>query len=120
MAIFPCSVGKHFYPGPQLAAYFNVAKGDDVDGWKLRLCPGHVSEIQGDLAQFKVDIADDAVGRSNFAPQCVTCLQPTGEVDWQLFVTIYPTKQEREDYWTALHVDCNVPARWTENKVNRK
>jgi hypothetical protein len=40
---------------------------------------------------------------------CLTCSQPLTEVGWQLFITAYPTQDERKDYWARIHTDCRLP-----------
>lgn len=120
MAIFPCSVGLHRYVGPQRAAYFSLAHDQDATSWKLRLCPQHISSVQHDLAQFEFDAFDNALAVAGPTPQCVTCLKPADETDWQFFATCYPANNERKDYWGKLHVNCTLPDELTQNKVVRQ
>jgi hypothetical protein len=111
MALFPCVRGPHTFRGKASSVYVGLlADGVDADRWKLRFCGSHLLEFNQDLAQFKVTIENDAVRANGSLDTCLACLKPAGEVDWQLFVTVYPANQEREDYWGKLHVDCRVPA----------
>jgi len=47
MALFPCSVGGHRYPGRAQHAYLNVVNGASTDRMHLRLCEGHFAEVVG-------------------------------------------------------------------------
>lgn len=114
MAYMPCDVGRHFNPGRNVNAYFARGSGSVMDRWNLRLCPGHWSEYQRDLAEFEVDPANTALSSFSANDTCLTCSEPVGEGGDQLFVTSYPTKQERKDYWARVHHDCNLPVGWSK------
>jgi hypothetical protein len=109
MAFAPCDVGPHRHSGPNRGHYIAVVKGDSADRWSLRICDGHLADVEKHLAQFEVSFTDDATGFNGAPTSCLTCLEPTNEVDWELFITGYPAKNERKDYWSKLHVNCRLP-----------
>ena len=107
MAYHPCIAGPHYNPAKNYLVYVALVQGELSQRYRLRFCRNHFSAVQEDLAEFKVSPEDGTVGPLESAPpNCLACGQPTSEVDWQLFVTSYPTQHEREDYWSRLHVDC--------------
>src|SRR5262245_25084304 len=106
MALFPCRVGMHHFKGKSNTVYVGlVHEGTDGDRYKLRFCDRHLLEVYEYLSQFKVLIEDDAVSTNGTLETCLACGKPATEVDWKLFVTVYPSHQEREDYWCQLHVN---------------
>jgi len=110
MALFPCARGPHPFKGKANSVYVGLAiPGRDDQRWKLRLCDTHLLEIDKDLAEFKVVIENDEIRRHGLMDTCLACLEPTEELAWQCFITVYPANEEREDYWGKLHVDCEVP-----------
>jgi len=111
MAFFPCDFGPHpNRKGRNQNLYVGVVSGEDATRWSLRLCQIHFADVQEHLAQFEVVWTDDAAGFFGAVHSCLACLQPAGEVDWQLFVSSYPANNERKDYWAKLHINCEVPA----------
>lgn len=110
MARFPCDRGPHRYRGPQQTIYIGIVKGTESQRYKLRLCPHHFSAAQDYLAEFKVDPVDGTCAWFGTGAKCVACLQPMDELGWQFFSTVYPTNDEREDYWGGLHDRHDPPS----------
>lgn len=109
MSNLPCSVGPHFSPFVKRNGYLHAwAPGISWDR-RLRFCNLHGTIAQENLAEFKWDSTDLTAGAVSVPTKCVTCLQPVNETGLHLSLTYYPSKDEREDYWTRLHLDCELP-----------
>jgi hypothetical protein len=88
--------------------YPAVVRGGDSVRRKLRLCPGHFdtyTEMLGEYAQ----PAQDSFVESRVIT-CFVCHAPVDYAEVQLFVTVYPLKAERQDYWAPIHGDCGPQA----------
>jgi len=110
MAYFPCDYGSHYNPRKNHLVYVGVGAGTEMSRHRLRFCQAHVSAVQEYLAQFKVDPANGTVaGGDVMLANCLSCSQPVDQTGRQLFVTCYPPNDEREDYWSRIHVDCSLP-----------
>ena len=110
MAFHPCMAGPHYNPAKNFLVYVGLMGPQELQRYRLRFCRNHFGAIQEDLAEFKVSPEDGTVGPlEGPSAKCLACGKPASEVDWQLFVTCYPTQHEREDYWSRLHVNCRLP-----------
>jgi len=108
MAYLPCSMGKHRHPGRNTNLYVGVlSHGDPLRG-SGRLCPVHWREVQNSLSQFEVDTESGTLSDPSFEGLCLTCLKPVHEGGSQVFLTSYPAKNERKDYWARLHESCDL------------
>lgn len=109
MAPRQCQAEGHVNLGRSILTYVRLSLGEVQNRYRLRFCPRHNAAVQEDLSQFKVDPDSGALsGGDALMTQCFSCRQPIGESDWYLYVTSYPTKNEREDYWSRLHVNCSI------------
>jgi len=116
MARFPCSIGNHFNRGRNQTVYVAVGRRGDFARERLRLCASHFGVFQDNLAQFEVPSENDTVSANWATPtNCVACLEPVDEGDWQVYVTCYPPDNQRKDYWGNLHVDCQLPRHLTSS-----
>ena len=110
MAYNPCAVGPHFNPLKNYLSYISWGRGNDMRRYRLRFCAMHIAVLQEDLAEFKVNPVDGTVSGGNAAmTHCLACSEPLDKVAWQVFVTCYPPNNEREDYWSHVHVGCQLP-----------
>lgn len=109
MALFPCDRHGSRQYGPNFGTYVAIGSGFDLERYYLRLCTVHARELQSRLDKFKLDPDGYTVSNNRRAPACPTCGNVVDEIGRQLFVTHYPTKHDREDYWSQLHEDCPVP-----------
>jgi len=110
MAIKPCSVGTHRNPLRSNYYYVTVAHQTENQSGRLRLCPTHSRVAQEYLTKFEVNPEDGALSGGEAAEsECLSCRKPVGELDWKVFITCYPAKDQRKDYWTNIHVDCSLP-----------
>src|SRR5262245_57292560 len=110
MALYPCDFEHHWYPGPQRAFYVAYGKAQDFRRWKLRLCGVHAADIHEYLAEFELGTVENTARRPGaYVTYCLACREPVGEVGWQVYVTGYPAKDERKDYWAGIHPDCRLP-----------
>lgn len=108
--IYPCDVGEHRAPGAQIGLYPARLDAGGEARRKLRLCQRHWSEIEPCLAQYEVLEDGRVAGDLDALTVCPTCLKPLDEALAQIFVTSYPTKNDRKDYWFQVHQDCSVPS----------
>ena len=104
-----CQVNGHPLFTASSLFYVGLQHGSDVSRYRLRFCRIHAASIHEDLAQFEVD-ADDGTLRGGdlVSSQCFSCGQPVDELGWYVFMTGYPTKDQRKDYWSRLHVECSI------------
>lgn len=111
MPIPYCSYDGHFWPRKKHLFYIGVGRGGDVQRWRLRFCPSHVLDVQEYLSQFEVtsEYATLRDGGSQFR-NCLPCGKPADQLSAQLFITGYPTQDERKDYWANVHIGCQLPA----------
>ena len=110
MAFFPCDYGPHYNPRRNFLTYVGIGRGTEFSRWRLRFCQAHVGAVQEYLAEFKVNPENGTVAGGDAAvSKCVSCLEPVDPTGRQLFVTCYPPEDEREDYWSHIHIDCTVP-----------
>lgn len=109
MAFLPCMQGPHRTPTRNVNVYVGVLGPETADRTSFRLCLDHWNSIEHDLAEFEVDPVDLTGSPGGYSSKCVTCLQPADEVRRQVFVTAYPAKNERKDYWGKLHDPCRLP-----------
>lgn len=109
MAQYPCSNDNAAYRGAQQTIYVALVRGSESSRYKLRLCPSHFTSAQDHLAEFKVDPTSGTPAWFGTGAKCITCLEPLDEYGWQVFLTVYPANQEREDYWSGLHDHHEVP-----------
>jgi len=110
MAFFPCDDGPHYNPRRNYLVYVGVGSGTEFTRWRLRFCEAHLSLIQEHLAQFKVNPEDGTVsGGDPMRSDCLSCSQPVDQTGRNVFLTCYPPKNEREDYWARIHVDHSLP-----------
>lgn len=109
MAQYPCSTDNAPYKGAQQTIYVALVRGSESSRYKLRLCPSHFASAQDHLAEFKVDPTSGTPAWFGTGAKCITCFKPMDEYGWQVFLTVYPANQEREDYWGCLHDQHEVP-----------
>jgi hypothetical protein len=104
MALFPCAVGEHRYPGRQQAMYPALVNGADATRARLRLCPKHFDAFAEKLADHcrnAQQAFDDPMLLA-----CGVCGKLVEDSAWQFFVTVYATGADRQDWWAPLHEDC--------------
>lgn len=111
MALRPCDDGAHRHPLRNSYYYLALVGPADESRRRLRLCPSHSLQIQNDLSEYEVDPVNGALRIPDNEARCFSCHQPALQGCWNVFVTGYPAKDEREDYWTRVHIDCSLP-RW--------
>jgi hypothetical protein len=109
MAVLPCKVGMHPHPYRNVNCYVGHFVGPTAQRYSGRYCPGHWDEIQSGLAQFEVDPERLTLSDSTSQGLCLTCLEPVDEFGGQVFITSYPAKNQRKDYWARVHVACFLP-----------
>jgi hypothetical protein len=119
MALLPCDFGPHRNLGRNISFYSSIGSGSFMERRSWRLCPRHWQEIEGGLAKFKVDPTSGALSSSIDQGLCLSCSEPVNELGRQLFVTCYPSQNNREDYWSRIHDDCSLPESWPKPEWGR-
>lgn len=110
MAFRRCQVDGHPIMGRSNLVYFGLVGAEDETRWRLRFCSVHARAVHQDLSQYEVSPDDGTLSGGDLVmTQCLSCGQPVDELGWRCFLTTYPTKNERKDYWASLHVNCRVP-----------
>jgi hypothetical protein len=105
-----CDFDGHFWPKKKHLFYVAVGSGGDFSRYRRRFCSHHVESIQEDLAEHELVTVDGAV-RSDYGhmADCFSCGEPVKEGGRQVFITGYPTQDERKDYWGRLHESHQLP-----------
>lgn len=111
MAYLPCLLGPHKHKGRNVNLYFGIARQGEMERRSGRACVLHWGEIERDLAQFEVDSDSGTLSDPTSEGLCFTCFKPVDKSRCQVFVTAYPAKDERKDYWAAIHSTCDLNAR---------
>jgi len=117
MAFFPCDIGPHPNPRRNINLYAGLADEVGVVRKSVRVCERHWGEIEPNLADFEVTAEEGAAGNFLMNTTCPSCRKPLHERGIQVFVTCYPAKDHRKDYWFQIHVGCRVPS-WFPDRVN--
>lgn len=106
-----CNWDGHFWPKKKCLFYIAVGNGGQYDRWRLRFCPAHAGEVHEYLSERELSIANLTVGASKIAAtNCFSCGQPVEHGGTQVFITGYPTQDERKDYWLEVHRSCRLPS----------
>jgi len=109
MAYFPCDRGPHFNPGRNVNLYLGLVGNGPDRRLTGRLCELHWREVESHLAEYEV-VPDDIAGSISLAPiPCATCKQPVHQGGARAFLTSYPAKNDRKDYWLNVHDPCGFP-----------
>jgi len=109
MAYLPCLIGPHRHRGRNSNVYLAIAREIEIERRSGRVCGVHWYEIERSLAQFEVDPDSGALCDPTSEGLCFSCLKPVRESGYQLFITSYPAKNERKDYWSRIHPLCDLP-----------
>lgn len=106
MAIFPCDHHGSRYTGPQQTLYPAIVDGGDVERKKQRLCAPCFREA----SEWCESHLNDATTEDE---QSGCCSCGNDEAPLWVFVTEYPAKQERQDWYGRL---CKGEC-WTQARV---
>lgn len=105
-----CSFDGHFWARKKHLFYIGIGRGGDLQRYRLRFCPSHVLDVEEYLAQYEVASEYVALGTGDSHwRRCLPCGKPADELSRQLFITGYPAKDERKDYWAQVHIGCRLP-----------
>ena len=109
---FPtCDFGPHAWLKKKHLVYVGLAVLGDVARYRLRFCPEHLAVLEEDLAEHDVEALNATVSTGDRrVVNCLSCGEPIDETGVQFFVTCYPTKDERKDYWFRVHAEHQPPA----------
>lgn len=110
MALFPCIVGNHKYPGPQQSAYLAALNGSFAARSKLRLCPEHLDAIGSWCEQHLQLIAvGEKMVVEGLEPD-LGCFECKGQgAKWQLFSNVFKRGNPQMDYYGQA-CDEHLPA----------
>lgn len=103
MAVFPCDVGQHRYPGAQRSAYLSiVGEGGRPETRKLRLCAQHFGDMNVRSAERLTLVEED----SQMSLVCDECSDARSNT---LFVRLYAENGEEPTQYAgdlcATHLD---------------
>jgi hypothetical protein len=108
MALYPCDVEPHRYPGPQQTVYPAIVQGSDAVRRRLRLCPHHFRDA---IARLEERAQSAQIDFFDARPlQCLVCQTEVSDSPWQFFATTYAKDEDRKDWWALLHSDCVAAA----------
>jgi hypothetical protein len=114
VAMLPCTACGHRQPLRNAGIYAHLWNGGVQEDFRLRLCPGHLTTFEDDLAKYEVMTPAYTASVVDSPSDCLTCRKPVAQTDWHFSATAYPAKDQRKDYWARLHTDCRLPA-WGQN-----
>lgn len=119
MAIYPCDVGNHSHARKNIHVYASFVTRDGDLRSRLRLCDLHWRAVQPDLAKHEVFEDGGLASDHGMGTPCPTCGEVLQEPLAQLFVTAYPSKDDRKDYWLRVHEACGSPSwlPWKEQEA---
>lgn len=107
MAMFPCVVGFHRFPGRANTIYVGLANGSFSERSKLRFCNKH-SATMTDFWRTNcqlVAIGDSTLVESDDPPtECTWCHK--ADQKWQVFVNTYIQGDDPRQYWGATCEGC--------------
>lgn len=105
-----CDFDGHFWPKKKHLFYVAVGNGADFSRYRRRFCAHHVETIQEDLAEHEIlPIEATVSSMDGRMANCLSCGEPVTERGRQVFITGYPTQDERKDYWGKLHDGHDLP-----------
>ena len=104
MALYPCDVTGHRYPGRQRTMYPAIMSGALASRRKLRLCKEHYDGFWEQLNLHAADAVEQAAPGA--APLCYLCDLAAAPTSSALYVTCYGDENVREDWYAPLHDNC--------------
>jgi hypothetical protein len=109
MAARRCQWEGHALLSSSHLFYIRIGQGELFERYRLRFCGAHARSVYEDLTQFEVNAEDGTLsGGDLVSSQCLSCGKPVDETGSYVFITSYPTKNERKDHWSRIHVDCRL------------
>lgn len=112
MSYFPtCDFESHPWLKKKHLVYVGLAHRGETSRYRLRFCPTHLGVLEEHLGDYEVMSLQATVGPDDWRViNCLSCGEPIEEVGWQLFITCYPSQDERKDYWARVCKPEHVPA----------
>lgn len=105
-----CSFDGHLWPRKKHLFYVAVGRNGDFLRHRLRFCPTHAAVVEEHLSEFEVRTENVAAGSANWSMvKCLADGEPVDQIGVQVYITGYPTQDERKDYWACLHDACILP-----------
>lgn len=111
MNYFPmCDFGPHAWLKKKHLVYVGLANGGETERWRLRFCAEHLAVLEEDLAEFEVTALESAIRDGDpFVVKCLAGGEPINHRSRQVYVTCYPTQDQREDYWARICDEHELP-----------
>jgi hypothetical protein len=112
MAMFPCSVGDHRYPGAQQSIYLAALNGTFSARGKKRLCPQHFDDLENWIGTKLVHIGTGTEVTEEYkalTDRCYEC--GTADTPWQLFANVFRAKNPQRDYYSRSCTEHMNPFR---------
>ena len=119
MSVPFCCWGPHPWFKKKALYYVGWGRGGDFKRYRLRFCYAHAALVDEHLAECEAGTLEAALRRGELPEaKCLACSKPITEVAWQVFITGYPAQDERKDYWSQIHVDCQLPDYLRDSYLN--
>lgn len=110
MAMRPCDVCRRRFPGPSNSAYVAILDGGQRWELKLRLCSVHWLKLE----QLFTDVDGFINYEADTHAESQPCLVCHGDVNGahpqSAFMTAYPARAERADYFAPVCAGCRPAA----------
>lgn len=105
-----CDWDGHFWPKKKHLFYIAVGNGAEFSRYRRRFCSLHSAAVEEDLAEHELVVTEPTAGSPNGnMANCFSCAEPVREGGRQVFITGYPSNDERKDYWGKLHDSHRLP-----------
>ena len=105
-----CNWDGHFWPKKKCLFYLAIGGGAEFKRYRLRFCPDHGALVDEHLSQYELTVVQYAARASNgHMTHCFSGGEPLAEIVRQVFITGYPTQDQRKDYWFQVCGDHGLP-----------
>ena len=112
-----CAAGGHFNPLRSHLLYIGIGLNGDFQRYKLRLCRAHLDVVQKNLSEHEVSPEDGTLSGGDAAlSNCLSGGEPLDERSLQVFITCYPSQNQRKDYWARYCLNHTIPDYLSKNE----
>lgn len=111
MARFPCDVDGQRFRGKSFYFYPTIAYGQYTDRKRLRVCTAHAENVIRNLAEASAFDETLGVFVATDPELCLICGDAPAMGDRFVYITTYPTQDERTDYWGNACLSCGADGR---------
>ena len=103
MSRFPCEYQPHGYPGACAYFYPAVMSGSMTIRERFRVCPQHAAALWSGIE--RASVWDELSQCWNYldTETCAVCSKPVNGDAAAFFLTAYPVKDQRRDFYARVH-----------------